>query len=82
MNGLDKLYLGDFNNVSYEKLPGNVTNILLYQRGFSVMYRFQVKDLYGEHEVLLSHEVIPIKRPKWIIDRMEAARKHARKDKG
>ena len=72
-----KLYSGDFNYMGQEQQPDGSVIITLSKRGENVVYRFRVKDLYGEHEQVLEHEVIPTRPPQWIIDRMEEAKKHA-----
>ena len=57
MEGLTKLKLGDFNNMSQEEQPDGSVIITLSKRGEGKVYRFRVKDLYGENEEILSEEV-------------------------
>lgn len=76
MEGLRKLYLGDFNAMSQSWQPDGSVIITLSKRGENKTYRFKVKDLYGEHEELLEHKVIPTKIPQWIKDRVKEAKEH------
>ncbi|MBA7581876.1 hypothetical protein ES708_23789 [subsurface metagenome] len=80
--GMRKLYSGDFNTMSQERLSDGTVIITLAKEGEGVSYRFKVKDLYGEHEEVLDHKIMPNKPPKWIRDRMKEATDHAGKDKG
>ena len=59
-DGLQKLKTGDFNNMSQEELDDGSVIITLYRRGEPVKYRIRVKDLYGEHEKVLEHEIIKV----------------------
>ena len=80
MEGLRRLYTGDFNTMNQERqLDGSVI-ITLSKDGDDKIYRFRVKDLYGENEEVLEHEVIEHKVPKHIKDRMEEAKKEKEKD--
>ena len=74
MEGLRKLYTGDFNGVSQEVLPDGSIVITLSKRGEDKTYRFRVKNLYKENEKVLEHEVIEAKIPKFLEDRMEEAK--------
>ena len=58
MNGLEKLKSGDFNNMSQTDREGDEVTVTLSKRGEGKIYRFRVKDLYGENEVVISEEVI------------------------
>ena len=78
MEGLRKLYLGDFNTMEQEHLQDGSVIVTLTKRGENKSYRFRVKDLYGENEKLLEHEVIKHKQPQWIKDRIEEARSHGK----
>lgn len=73
--GLRKLYSGDFNHKRTEVYPDGSVIITLLKDGEDKTYRFRVKDLYGEHEEVLEHEVIEHKPPKHVLDRMEKAKK-------
>lgn len=75
MEGLRKLYSGDFNIMNQEQQPDGSVIITLSKHGEGKSYRFRVKDLYGEHEQVLEHKVIPHKIPKYIQDRMKEAKK-------
>ena len=56
--GLDKLYAGDFNGINQQELPDGSVVITLSKRGEDKRYRFRVKNLYGEKEEVLEHEII------------------------
>ena len=57
MRGIEKLKAGDFNDMSQEQqLDGSIV-ITLSKRGEGKTYRFQVRDLYGKNEEVLSEEV-------------------------
>lgn len=82
IEGLRRLYSSDFNVMSQEQpddMP-EVTIVTLFKEGENKSYRFKVKDLYGEHEEVLEHEVIPAGPPQWVLDRMEEAKAHGPKD--
>ena len=76
MEGLKKLYSGDFNDISQEWQPDGSVIITLSKRDEYKSYRFKIKNLYEEKEEILEHEVIEHKVPKYIKDRMEEAKKH------
>ena len=78
IEGLRKLYTGDFNGAKQEEQSDGSVIITLAKRGEDKTYRFRVKDLYGEHEEVLEHEVIDTKPPKHILSRMKEARKHGK----
>lgn len=79
IEGLRKLYTGDFNYwEGVEQKDGSLV-ITLSKEGEDKAYRFRVKDLYGEHEEVLEHEVIETKTPKHILDRMKEAKEHGSK---
>ena len=50
MNGLDKLKSGDFNDMNQRWLPDGTVIITLIKRSEGIVYKFRVKDLYGENE--------------------------------
>lgn len=56
MEGLEKLKTSDFNNYSGEELPDGSKIITLSSRYYPEVYRFRVRDLYGENEQLLDIE--------------------------
>lgn len=57
MRGIDKLKSGDFNDMSQDDQPDGSILITLVKRGEGKVYKFKVKDLYGENEEVLSEEV-------------------------
>ncbi len=78
MEGLRKLYLGDFNRMSQTHDAEGNTIVTLSKDGEEKVYRFKVKDLYGEHEEVLEHEVIEHKPPPWVVQRMKEAKEHGK----
>lgn len=80
IEGLRKLYIGDFNGLRQEVQPDGSFVIILFKHGEDKSYSFRVKDLYGEHDEVLEHEVIEAKPPKYILDRMKEAKKEKEKD--
>lgn len=58
MRGIKKLKTGDFNTISYAMQGDNSIIITLVKRGEGKVYKFKVKDLYGENEEVISEEVI------------------------
>jgi len=78
MEGLKRLYSGDFNDMSQERLPDGSVIVTLSKRGEGKSYRFRVKDLYGEHEEVMEHEVIEHKPKLWIEKRMKEAKEHTK----
>jgi len=58
MKGIDKLYKGDFNDMTQEWQADGTVLITLSKRGEGKVYRFCVKDLYEENEKVLCEEVI------------------------
>ena len=58
MEGLKKLYRGDFNVMNQEQQEDGSIIITLYKRSEGKAYRFCVRDLYGENEEVLWEEVI------------------------
>lgn len=58
MSGIEKLKSGDFNDMSQDRQPDGSVIITLVRRGEGKTYRFRVKDLYGEHEEVISEEII------------------------
>ena len=57
MSGLEKLKTGDFNAMDQDWAADGSVLVTLSKRGEGKIYRFRVKDLYGEHEEVLSEEV-------------------------
>jgi len=80
MEGLRRLYSGDFNHMSQERQPDGSVIITLSKRGEGRFYRFRVRDLYGPDEEILEEEVIDAAPPQYILDRMKEAQKHGRTD--
>lgn len=56
MEGLKKLKEGDFNYMDQEPQPDGSIIITLSSRHYPEVYRFRVRDLYGENEQLLDIE--------------------------
>jgi len=79
--GLKKLYTSDFNTMNQARQPDGSIVITLSKRGEGKIYRFRVKDLYGENEEVLEHEEIDISPPQHILKRMKEARKGVKKSK-
>jgi len=77
--GVEKLYSGDFNSMLQEWQPDGSVIITLKADGEHLAYRFKVRELYGQHEELVDHQVIPIGPPQWVNDRMKEAKKHGPK---
>lgn len=73
--GLKKLYLGDFNTMNQEIQPDGSIVIILSSEKYPEQYRFRVKDLYGESEEVLEHEVIKSEAENWFKKRMDEAKK-------
>lgn len=73
--GIRRLYTGDFNQMKQEHQPDGSIIITLIQDDDSKIYRFKVKDLYGENEEVSKHEVIESKPRKYLLDRMKKAKK-------
>jgi len=60
IEGLRKLYEGDFNGMKQEQQPDGSVVITLGKSGEGKKYRFRVKDLYGKNEEVLEHEIIEV----------------------
>lgn len=58
MDGISKLKAGDFNEMSQDWQADGTVIITLSKRGERRIYKLCVQDLYGEHEEVLSEEVI------------------------
>lgn len=76
IEGLNKLYQGDFNHMVQEPQSDDSVTIVLFKRGEDKIYRFRVKDLYGPNEEVLEHEFIEAKPPQYILDRMKESKEH------
>lgn len=74
MNGLNRLYRGEVNYMKQEPQPDGSVIITISKHGEGKTHRFRVKDLYGENEDVLEHEVIEYKSPQFILDRMKQAK--------
>lgn len=59
--GLDKLKTGNFNSMNQERQEDGSIIITLSKRGEGKIYRFCIKDLYGENEEVLWEEVKEVK---------------------
>ncbi len=72
---LKQLYAGDFNNMEQNwQADGSVVITLKRDNEPERSCKFRVKDLYGENEEVLEEEVIEVKVPKHILDRMKEAK--------
>jgi hypothetical protein len=78
MEGISKLYLGDFNSMHVENLPDGSQVITLTKDGEDKTYRFRVKNLYQEDEELLEDEVLTVETPQHIKKRVKEAMKDAK----
>ena len=78
MEGLQRLYRGDFNSMHVEPQPDGSQLITLAKDGDPKVYRFRVKNLYQEDEEVLEDEVITVKTPEYIKKRQEKAMKDAK----
>lgn len=74
IEGLRKLYSGDFNNMNQEWQPDGSVIITLSKEGEGKSYRFRAKNLYKENEEVLEHEVIESKPKDFILRRMKQAK--------
>lgn len=54
--GLHKLKVGDFNNITQTSEPDGSVTIVLEKRGENKLYKLKVKDLYGPTEEVLEYE--------------------------
>ena len=77
------LYTGQFNIMRQHRLPDGTREVTVVKRGEGKAYRFTVRDLYGEHEEVLKHEVVEIKaqRKPWVAERMRKAQEEQRREK-
>lgn len=76
LEGLKKLYSGDFNYMDTKILADDCRIVTLYKEGEDKSFKFKVRNLYGKDEEILEHEVIETpETPKHIKDRMEEAKK-------
>ena len=74
MNGLTKLYAGDFNDMIQAWQPDGSVIITLSKRGEDKLYRFKVKDLYGPDEEVVESEEIDTRIPEYLDKRLKEAR--------
>jgi len=79
MDGLRKLYRGDFNTMEQEWQPDGSVVITLSKNGEDKVHRFRVRNLYQADEELVEDEVIQTTTPPWITARMKEAKGHERK---
>ena len=77
------LYTGQFNSMRQCCLPDGTREVTVAKRGEGKVYRFTVRDLYGQHEKVLKHEVIDVKtrRKPWVTERMRKAQDEQRREK-
>jgi len=81
IEGLKRLYSGDFNTMHQEVLLDGTIKVTLTKKGDKKAYRFQVKGLYTENEEVIEYEEANISPPSHILKRMKEAKKNARKPK-
>ena len=74
-DGINKLYLGDFNIMNQEVQTDDSVIITLFKNGENNRYKFRVKNLYGENEEVLEEEVIELEILSHVKNRMEEAKK-------
>lgn len=60
MTGIEKLKTGDFNHMRQTDRVDDEVTVTLSKRGEGKIYRFRVKDLYGENEEVVWEEVIEV----------------------
>jgi hypothetical protein len=70
MKGYDKLYSGQFNNMSVEIQPDGSQIITLSSYGEDKCYVLHVRNLYAEDEEVLDYKEIKISTPQHILTRM------------
>ena len=70
-----KLYSGDFNTMEQSWQPDGSVIITLRKDNDPRTWKLKVKNLYQENEEVLEHEIIEAKPPKYVLDRMEEAKK-------
>lgn len=71
MEGLHKLYTGDFNVMYCEVLQDGTRVITLSKYGEDKVYRFKILNMYDTNEQLLEHEVITVETPEYVKERIE-----------
>lgn len=78
LEGLRKLYTGDFNRRVIRLNSDGSKTITLSKRGENKSYVLTIKDLYGKDEKVLNHKVIDTKKAleekPWIAERMKQAK--------
>ena len=72
--GLRRFYAGEYNTITQDVQADGTRIVTLKKDGDDKVYKFRVKDLCGENEEVLEHEVIEQKVPKHIADRMKEAK--------
>jgi len=75
LKGLVNLYTGNFNDMFHELQPDGSVIITLTSKKYPETYRFRVRDLYGENEEVLEHEVINPGVNSLVTERMAQAKK-------
>lgn len=71
--GQRRLYSGDYNYMSQAWQPDGTIVIIVTGGKLPIGHLMHVRDLFGEHEEVLTEVVIPPGPPPWIRDRLEEA---------
>lgn len=77
--GLRRLYTGNFNTMSQESKSDGSRVITLHKDGENKIYRFRVKDLYGENEEVLEHEEIDFSVSPRVLERIKMLKEEVNK---
>ena len=80
LEGMKLLYSGDFNDMSQDWQPNGSVIITISKRSENKSYRFRVRDLYGENEQVLEHEILEHSIKPWLKQRMDQAKKQKNDD--
>ncbi|GAI38280.1 unnamed protein product [marine sediment metagenome] len=72
--GIRKYYLGEWNTCAGKDCDDGSQQIILSSVKSDKIYRFRVKDLYGENEQVLEYQEIIAKTPEYIKQRMAEAK--------
>jgi len=71
--GQRRLYNGDYNYLQEAWQPGGTVAIMVSGGRSGQVHLLHVRDLWGEHEEVLTEVVIPPGPPPWIQQRLEEA---------
>lgn len=73
--GQRRLYSGNHNYISQAWQPDGTVVLIQIGGSLPIGHLMHVRDLYGEHEEVLTEEAIPPGPPPWIRDRLDQARR-------